>query len=153
MGHFLDDETECADTFLLFVVVVVGLGGEEEGVVGRAGGGRAVGREAWEKRGVGAVDGASAEGAKGGGGGGGGGAVRGQLGEDKVVLVLDPGVDAGIAGGGGVGEELGEEGRVGSVVVGHGLHRALGETDSRAPFYEWVCRSQPSHPLGPPLLT
>lgn len=62
-----------------------------------------------------------------GGGGGGGGGPRGRkrqvvvLRKDKVVLMLDPGVDAGVAGGCGVGEELGEEGRVGGVVLGHVL--------------------------------
>lgn len=62
--------------------------------------------------------------AEGGRGGRGGRTGRrggdGLLGEGKVVLVLDPGVDAGIAGRGGVGEELSEEEGVGGVVFGHG---------------------------------
>lgn len=131
--HFLDDETKCADAFLFFKVVVVRgrMWGEEEGIVGRAGGGCAVGGDAGEKRGVWAVDGASAvsaEGRRGRRGGRTGGRKR-QFGEDKVVLVLDPGVDAGVACGGVVGEELSEERRVCGVVFGHVLH--IQETNPR----------------------
>lgn len=52
VSHFLDDKAESADAFLFFKVVVgLGVGGrKEEGIVRRAGGRRAVGGEAWEKR-------------------------------------------------------------------------------------------------------
>ena len=137
--HFLHDEAEGADAFLLFKVVVGGgggEGGEEEGVVGGAWGGRAVGGGAWEEGRVGAVDGVCAVSAEGGRGGRGRGTGRrkrqvGVLRKDKVVLVLDPGVDTGVAGGGRVGEELGEQRRVCGVVLGHVLVLHIQETIPR----------------------
>lgn len=44
------------------------------------------------------------------------------FGENKVVLVFYPGVHPCVAGAGRVGEKLGEEGRVGCVIVGHAVH-------------------------------
>lgn len=143
VGHFLDDEAESTDAFLFLKVLVLGLEGggrgEEEGIIGGAGGGRALGEVGEEGR-IGTVDGERAVGPDGGRGGRRGGTGRGGdgvLGEGKVVLVLDPRVDAGVAGGGGVGEELREEGRVRCVVFGHG-HFARRRNKKQAgstPFY------------------
>ena len=68
--HFLDNKAESTDTLLFLKVVIVGLCGKEEGVVVVGGAG--------EERRVGSVDG-------------------GMFSEDKVVLVLNPGMNTGIA--------------------------------------------------------
>jgi hypothetical protein len=163
VGHFLHNEAEGTDA-LLFLKVVGdgdGEGGEEEGIVGGAGGGGAVAGGAWEERRIGAVEGARAVGAEGGGRGRGRGTGRrkrqvGVLRKDKVVLVLDPGVDTGVAGGGRVGEQLGEQRRVRGVVLGHVLvlhlpNNSAGRNERKKPdilpFY--CCSSVTALPTEP----
>lgn len=42
--------------------------------------------------------------------------------ESKVILVLDPGVDACVASAGRIREQLSEESSIGGIVVRHALH-------------------------------